>query len=515
MSGMVDRLISRQAGMPVLLLFLTLGALEAECISAGLELGAVVEGTLTAADCKAQEFLPDSSTADIPGIRPLTAQVYTVNVEQAGVLRLRMASASFPPLVVLVNEKREVLQYVEGLTTAAAELLRSVTAGKYTVVALTRTAAVGAYSLQASLEERRACAPPDLTFDQVLNGSLTAEDCRGLDVVTQSSNERPVDVYRIAVEVHSVYAVAAASNAFFPVLAVVNAKTGVVVNDGQDSNNGTQAQIVLSLPEGEYLLVVTSGGAGAVGAYAMRAAKEVGRTCPVEALGAGSVRGALTTSDCRLLDFVPFSSNFSFIRAYSLELAAKSVVTLDQISTQFDSYLNLLREDKSFLAEDDDSGGAGNSRIAVMLRPGKYTVLANAYEEGAIGAFELRAAVAAPRECPVGDLPVSGTVNSEVATSDCPVREMIEEEPAGNPARQFRLTLEEAGTVTLEMTSAAFAPGLVLLDAEGKLRSLGLQQVRAGTIRGSAALTTGSYTVIAYSGNLRLGAFSITSSVVR
>jgi hypothetical protein len=487
-------------------------ALGAECVPVAMEPG-TVEGTFAAAECKGQDFLPDASTRDIPGIRPMAAVAYEVSVpEGGGILRVQLTVPGVAPIAVLADEKLAVLQFVAGQIGTPGELRVSVKAGKHRILAAAGNVSAGAFTLLVELLERRACTTPDLTFDVVLNGQLDAEDCRLLDVQTPSSNLQPVDTYRIRVEAYSLYGIAAASNTFRPVLAMLNAKTGTLVHNGQDTNNGGQALLTLSLPEGEYLLVVISGGVAAGGTYVLRALTEPARTCTPELLEVpGSVRSALANSDCRLLDFVPFSGNFSFIRPYTIELAERSLLTLDQTSTQFDSYLNLLREDKSFLAEDDDSGGNGNSRIAILLRPGKYTVLANAYDEGAIGAFELRASVAAPRECPVEELPLTGTLNASLAADDCRVRDLIEEEPAGNPARAYRVTVENAGRLSAEMGSTAFDTGLALLDETGNALPMEFVRVRAGVIRGTAQVKPGTYTVIAYSLN-RLGAFTLAGS---
>ncbi|MBL8175546.1 MAG: hypothetical protein JNK48_12805 [Bryobacterales bacterium] len=498
----------------LLCLLLTAAACCAECVPSIAELG-TIEGQFSRGECKGQDFLPDASTSEIRDLRPLTAAAYELTLpEGGGILVVRLNTPGLVPVAAVANEKLDLLQVAAGQQGAAAELAVSVKGGKHRIVVAAINANGGAYTLGVELQERRACPPPDLTFDQVLNGQLSADDCRLLDVQTPSSNLLPVDAYRIQVDSYSLFGIAAASNAFRPVLAVMNAKTGVVVHDGQNTNNGAQALLTLSLPEGEYLLIIFSRAVSPTGAYALRALREQPRACSPEPLTPpASMRSALTASDCRLLDFLPFSGNFSFIRPYTLELAEKTVVTLDQISTQFDSYLVLAREDRTVVAEDDDSGGNGNSRISVMLRPGKYTVLANAYDQGAIGAFELRAAAAAPRACEVSDLPLSNPVNATLLTSDCRLRDFIDEEPAENIAKAFRVTVETAGRLSVEISSSAFAGALLLLDGKGNVLPFELAQVRSGVIRGTGQVTAGEYTVLAYSFNGPLGAFAVAGSL--
>lgn len=485
-------------------------AFGAECTPAVVELG-TTEGRFAGGECKGQDFLPDVATTQIRGLRPLEAQAFTVTVpEGGGILRVRLTTPALAPIAAVANEKLELLHFGAGQVGGTTDLAVSVKAGKHRIVVANSNPAGGDFTLLMEMLERRPCSTVDLTFDQVLNGQLAADDCRLADVQTPSTNFQPVDTYRIQVESQTLFGIAAASNAFRPVLAMVNAKTGAVVHSGQNTNNGGQAQLALSLSEGEYLLIVISGAVSPTGAYALRALREPARVCAPEPLTApGSVRSALASSDCRFLDYVPFSENFSFARPYTLELTEKSVVTLDQESTQFDSYLSLLREDRTLIAEDDDSLGNGNSRIAVLLRPGKYTVVASAYEESAIGAFELRVGVTAPRECVVAELPMAGTVSSALTTDDCRVRDFVAEEPAGNVARAFRVTVESAGRLSAEVSSVAFDASLALLDSQGKVLPFELTQVRAGVIRGTGQVQAGEYTVLAYSFSGALGAFTL------
>ncbi|MFN7933516.1 MAG: hypothetical protein U0R19_09325 [Bryobacteraceae bacterium] len=497
------------------LLMAASSALGADCAAIPLELG-TFDGSFAGAECKGQDFLPDVSTTNIAAVRALNGLAFEVTVpEPGGIFHLRLTTPGVLPIAVFANEKLEVLATATAQLGAAGEFSVSVKAGKHRILIVhNNAAAAGAFSLFTELLERRSCDIPDVNLDQVVTGDLNANDCRLIDLQTPSTGVLPVDAYRIKVESFTLFAFAAASNTFRPVLALLNAKTGATVHSGQNTNSGGQAQLTISLPEGEYLLIMISGGVSPTGTYAMRALRDSPRTCNPESLSPGaSVRSALTNSDCRFLDFVPFSENFSFIRPYTFELTERSLFAVDQISTQFDSYLALLREDKSSIAEDDDSAGAGNSRIALLLRPGKYTILANSYEEGAIGSFELRTVVAAPRECAVTDFPLTGVLNSAITADDCRVRDLIEEEPAANPAKAFRFTLESAMRITVEISSTVFDARLLLLDAKGKSVPLESTQIRAGTVRSSAQLTAGTYTVVAYSNTGTLGTFTLTPTL--
>jgi len=82
----------------------------------------------------------------------------------------------------------------------------------------------------------------------------------------------------------------------------------------------------------------------------------------------------------------------SFFDIYAFEGKAGQRVQIDMTSGEIDSYLILLDPNGNDLAQDDDSGGGTNARLSVILpRDGIYLVMANAYEAGQTGSYNLRA----------------------------------------------------------------------------------------------------------------------------
>ncbi|MBL8222891.1 MAG: hypothetical protein JNL62_26870, partial [Bryobacterales bacterium] len=102
--------------------------------------------------------------------------------------------------------------------------------------------------------------------------------------------------------------------------------------------------------------------------------------------------------------------------------------------------------------------------------------------------------------------------NESLTSGDCRIRDFIAEEPAGNVARAFRVTVESAGRLSAEVSSVAFDASLALLDSQGKVLPFELTQVRAGVIRGTGQVQAGEYTVLAYSFSGALGAFTLGGS---
>jgi peptidyl-Asp metalloendopeptidase len=111
-------------------------------------------------------------------------------------------------------------------------------------------------------------------------------------------------------------------------------------------------------------------------------------TTPVQ-LGT-AVNGTLTGTGC----LSPVRGNTRAAR-YSFAGVAGQQVAVVLSSTAFDTYLYLLRPDGTVLAEDDDGGGALNSRVpagsgfVTLPTTGTYTIEATAFDPAASGAFTL------------------------------------------------------------------------------------------------------------------------------
>ena len=112
--------------------------------------------------------------------------------------------------------------------------------------------------------------------------------------------------------------------------------------------------------------------------------------CEIAAIAVnGTTTGALTESDCRISDLLA-SEDSSRVDVFGLELSTSGSVTILMESTEFDTYLRLLRNDLSTIAEDDDSGAGFNATISTSLGTGSYRILANsATSATALGNYTL------------------------------------------------------------------------------------------------------------------------------
>jgi hypothetical protein len=442
----------------------------------------------------------------------LLAQAYAVDVpEGGGILFLSAAATNFIPALVVVDGLNHVVTSGTGTTTAAAGAAVSLPRGKATVIVASANGNAGGYTLKASLENLRDCSGADLNPGASISGQLSTSDCRQVDLLVPSTSGRFFDVYRLKITGYTILTAVMSSNAVDSYLILLDAATKKVLASDDNSAGNGNAGMSMGVPPGDYLLVATSAGVEA-GAYMLRTRVEAPVPCIEDSIALpGSVHAALAASDCSFVDYVPFLTEFSYIKTYQFEVTQRGLVTIDLASTQFDAYLVLLHQDKTSIAQDDDSGGGSNARIVVTLDPGVYTILANAYSEGESGAFDLTTAIADPPSCPAADLALDASFTAELASSDCRIREMLLEQSAPNPAKAYKLTIEREGTLQVDMAAGVFAPGLVIVDSKNQYPHVNTQQA-PGAVRLTTYLMPGNYTVLAYTGDGGLGPFAIQTS---
>jgi serine protease Do len=91
-------------------------------------------------------------------------------------------------------------------------------------------------------------------------------------------------------------------------------------------------------------------------------------------------------------------SDNSYFDAYTFEGKAGQQIVIEMTSNEIDAYLILLSPDGQDVAQDDDGGGGSNARLTTSLpADGTYTVLANSYQAGETGRYNLRLATQGSR----------------------------------------------------------------------------------------------------------------------
>ncbi len=144
----------------------------------------------------------------------------------------------------------------------------------------------------------------------------------------------------------------------------------------------TDALLLTVLPgSGEYVVMVTSSddAPNAMGAYTLRLLGNA-----IQPIGIGSsVNAGIATSDLK-------TSGGDYFDAYWFAGVQGENVEIRMNSTDFDSYLSLSNNGGEFLADDDNSGGNGDSLLrATLPETGLYVFLATPYAVNVTGAYAL------------------------------------------------------------------------------------------------------------------------------
>lgn len=167
------------------------------------------------------------------------------------------------------------------------------------------------------------------------------------------------------------------------------------------------------------------------------------------------------------------------VKAYDFSGSAGDPLTVDVRSTDFDSYVFLVRPGSGDPFQDDDSGGACNARITTFLSSdGEYRIVVGGLG-AAEGAFELvvdnRAHPEAVGECggdPELGAALAGLVPSDVLLEiGSEVESTLDETDTmltdGTYARAYSILVTAGQQFTADLTSSAFDSLLRLTNAEG------------------------------------------------
>src|SRR5262245_50399547 len=137
-------------GLLVLVLALNSVASAATCPVQDLGLTASADGALATTDCR----LRDVDT----GVRTTTyVNQYRVTVTQTGVLTARLSSTAFNTVLLLYSaEGKQIVSNDDADGSTNSRITISLAAGKYILIATSRTLGTGAYSLKTSFESQRS-----------------------------------------------------------------------------------------------------------------------------------------------------------------------------------------------------------------------------------------------------------------------------------------------------------------------------------------------------------------------
>ena len=164
---------------------------------------------------------------------------------------------------------------------------------------------------------------------------------------------------------------------------LIGVNTAIFTDSRRGGNIGIGFAIALERVQ-PFLAAVRSGSAPRT---TQRQGPDPGRNAPQPLALNGSV---ITGSLGRGSSVLPVDN--SFFDLYTFEGNAGQRIQVDMASEEIDSYLILIDPNGNEVAQDDDSGGGSNARIVATLPvDGTYLLMANSFEAGQAGAYQLRA----------------------------------------------------------------------------------------------------------------------------
>lgn len=224
-----------------------------------------------------------------------------------------------------------------------------------------------------------------IDFGETIIGEMTPEGQLGSYTFTGARGE----VVTIALD----------SSAFDPFVTLLNPAGDPIAEDDDSGPNLNALLSDITLPDdGEYVIVVdgfrgASGTRELLGQFALTLTRSDSTAQPTPEPTALAPEAATSISIGQTL-----SGEFGDARqdfAYTFEGRAGDVITIDLNSREIDPLLRLIGPDGDVLAEDDDSGGGVQARIADFTLPtdGTYTIEADAFRgiarANVYGAFTL------------------------------------------------------------------------------------------------------------------------------
>ncbi|MEO0536417.1 MAG: trypsin-like peptidase domain-containing protein [Cyanobacteria bacterium P01_A01_bin.123] len=278
-----------------------------------------------------------------------------------------------------------------------------------------------------------------------------------------------------------------------PLLSSSGELIGVNTSIFTTGDNGGSIGIGFAITSSEVLNFLTAVEQGnAAQSSTIASGPDFSNAQPIE-VGESFVPGQLDDSSSVL----PVDS--SYFNVYSFEGQAGQSITIDMVSSEFNPYLILLSPVGRSIEQDNDSGGNGNARVTIQLPDnGTYLVLANSYQAGETGNYQLRVTEAGNNTSSTATNPSDTYLLQEQGT-------LAEgDDRLGDDSLFDTYTFQgEAGQqVTVTMESPDFDTFLVLLDPSGQPIADNDDIVAGSNLNSQITITlpqSGAYRIIANS----------------
>ena len=169
-----------------------------------------------------------------------------------------------------------------------------------------------------------------------------------------------------------------------------------------------------------------------------------------------TISNSLSANDCRIVDSTA-------VQRYEFVVTEPTKIEITMNSSAFDAYLFLTNASFAVIAEDDDGGVGVNARILRTIPAGRYFVVANAYDATRFGAYQLTVRTA-PAACVIGrPVAISSTTDAVLSSANsCRQNDESFED-------RYEVVLGAKSTLTMNLTSTAFDPVLIVMDASERV----------------------------------------------
>ena len=241
---------------------------------------------------------------------------------------------------------------------------------------------------------------------------------------------------------------------FDPVLFLYDAQNNLIASD-DDSGPGVNSQIIRNLTPGIYRLNATALAFTGLGPYSI-SVQEVqdNEGGPLQLVNKFvSVHGEL--------DFAGDRDTYTFA------LDSDSVVNIQMMSDELDTYVRLFNSDGQLVDFNDDNGSSLDSRLFRVVPAGVYTISAGSFADAGVGQFKLELRILNDREG--GLLSFQDGKARVTAAFDAP-----------NDLDTFTFRLETRQHVEAQFSSSITPADLTLLSEAGNVLGIGARSLVNG-----------------------------------
>jgi hypothetical protein len=479
---------------------------------------------LWAQDCSPREIGPDESkTASfaagdctlrnlIGGARTEYAHPYGVTLPRDGILSVDLKSASVDAYLYVYSLSGLRLYANDNVSAQSTDSRAAIALrqGTYVLIASTRGVTAGSYTLQTALGTQSACPESEARLDAPMDGELTRDSCRVMDVAAPRTDPSRVVPYRLTVPSPSVLTAKMSSKEFSPYLEILDSRYQYLFY--ADAAGDPEVELVVSLGPGSYTLLATTSEAGITGAYTLTATLADPRSCSISDIGLGATAEGLLVEgeDCRYLDLVSPSEDTTPIDLHRVTISQRGVLSLSLSSTVFTPFVGVLDEQGHELnstAGDEEPGPI--AQIVTSLLPGVYYILANTWDGG--GAYTLMSSFSESRPCKFEDARPGESMQGALMAEGCRILDLLA--PNGNPAYAagYRLSVPDRRMLTADQTSTQVDSALYLFGPNALLLAFDDNGGGGKNSRVTILLGPGTHMLAASSADGGTGSFTLSA----